>query len=283
MSTYKKYSLPTIVSTLGITSALVLTGCSTTEETLEEPIVSETATSTTVTTETETESTVTEEEVNEDAIATTPANYDMEASSQDLGEQKIPDFVTASRGVSVTDPDKLKDDAEEVHIYFDFSCPDCYNYENSKGKEWAKKVENGDVNLILTPIPFLDEYTVDNYSTRAASAFLTLAEHDPEAAFKFYQLAYKDKNFVHEGKEHKATPTRTLVAWAVEAGADKQTAEEIFENKYYDWVSVSADYAQGDITTFPDGVGTPTIVHGGERDKSGYLIPSSKFEIEDLS
>lgn len=202
-------------------------------------------------------------------------------TSDNLGEQKTPDFVTSSRGVSVTDSQKLKKDAKDVYIYFDFACPDCHEYELKHGEEYRKQVENGDINLILVPIPFLDQYTVDNYATRASSAFLTLAEHDPQVAYKFYQLAYDKEHYPEEGPKHKPTTTDQLVSWAREAGADNVLAEKFYENTYYDWVHESADIVEQDKVIFPDGVSTPTIVKGGSRDDSGKMVKDSGYEIVD--
>lgn len=200
------------------------------------------------------------------------------------GEQLVPGSATPERGFVVGDTSGLKDGAETVHIYFDPACPDCKDYELAHGEELASRVASGDVKLVLVPVPFLGGRTIDDYSARASSALVTIAERNPVAALKFFELMFSRSRFPGVGDSHVDTPTRMLADWALLSGAGVEVAKLVEGNHYVDWVNGTKDFVVRDKVLFPSGsVGTPTVVRNGRfSGRSGLLVPNSGYVIEDL-
>lgn len=199
-------------------------------------------------------------------------------NSSELGAQLLPLNSTPEMGFLAKEN---KDAKESMRVYFDFACPECYNYENANKEELDKKVESGELELVLVPIPFLDDYTADNYSTRATSAFVTIAEYEPDKAYDFFKALYDPEFFPSVSSGHKAKTTSDLVNVALKVGVDEKVAEKIYENHYYNWAQNAVSFAEEDTLIFPEGnAQTPTIVHNGTYDETGKLVDNGEYEIE---
>lgn len=212
-----------------------------------------------------------------------PGNEDVEeksnrGNSSELGDQLLPLISTPEMGFVVAENNNA---TETMHIYFDPACPECYNYENENREDIEEKVESGELRLVLVPIPFLDEHTVDNYSTRASSAFITIAENEPDKAYAFFKELYDPEFFPFVSAGHRAKTTTDLVNIAQKVGVSEDVTEKIFENHYYNWSKNAVSFAEEDTLIFPEGnAQTPTIVHNGTYDAQGKLVDNGEYNIE---
>lgn len=196
-----------------------------------------------------------------------------------LGEQKEPDFVDEFGAVELSS-DNLKDDVVRVDMVFDFACPACQLVDTMLKDKLKEQVENGEITLHLNPISFLDDATKNDYSSRAASAFLTVAEESPEKAFEFMSMLYSNEYFNPDGKSNKEVGEDYFIDIAKEIGVSSNTQEAIKENHYYEWVKRFTEKAAVDTTLYSEQetLSTPRIRFGRDTDKPGTAKLSGSAE-----
>ena len=150
-----------------------------------------------------------------------------------------------------------KDDAAtEIVIFEDFLCPFCGALEQEINDDLDEAVASGDVIVDYRPINLLAR--VSDYSLRSANAFQVVRE----AAGDDVAKEYHDLLYANQPEESGPYPSDDdLIAWAVEAGAEKaQVAEGIKSLSEQQWVEDATTEALDDV-----GIeGTPTIYIDGE-------------------
>jgi protein-disulfide isomerase len=155
-----------------------------------------------------------------------------------------------------------------VTIYADFMCPYCGQFERANASALDAAVAAGKAKLDVHPMAFLDDNSAGTrYSTRAANAFVTVANADPAAAMAFYRLLF-------EQQPAERTPGLSddqLVSLARQAGAPEAVTATFAARTYVPWVEQVTQQA------WRDGVkGTPTVklngqVFGGDLYTAGPL------------
>lgn len=141
-----------------------------------------------------------------------------------------------------------------VTIFTDFNCPWCGEFDRSNGDVLNAAVSAGKVKLQIHQLAFLDGST--KYSTRAASAFATVADADPSAALAFYQLLYANQ----PEESSSGLTDQQLADYAVQAGVTKEVAATLSTHQYESWVAQTTDFWHPSRIS-----GTPTIFINGER------------------
>jgi len=168
------------------------------------------------------------------------------------GEVVAPQNLTPSGAVQAGDPAA----PVTVEIYYDYMCPACGAFEAANGEELDRLLDEGVIQLALRPISFLDEASEGTkYSTRAANAFATVVDSDPDLAWAFHQALYVDQP--EEGTEGRSDDE--IAAVAEDAGVPADVASTFTDGTFDQWVaSVTAE-------AFDSGVsGTPTIKINGQ-------------------
>ena len=143
-----------------------------------------------------------------------------------------------------------------VSIYADFMCPYCGQFERANGDDLAAAVDAGTAKLEIHPMAFLDAQSAGTeYSTRAANAFVTIANTDPALAWKFDRLLYA--NQPAEGSS--GLSDAELLAYAQQAGVPASVTDTFGRQRYVPWVQQITNRA------FDSGItGTPTVKINGE-------------------
>lgn len=152
-----------------------------------------------------------------------------------------------------------------VAIYYDYMCPACGAFEQANGEELDQLLEDGTVRIELRPISFLDETSQGTrYSTRAANAFATVADADPETAWAFHQALYANQ-------PQEGTPGLSddeIATIAEDAGVPADVVEQFSEMRHEGWVAEVTDQA------FDSGIsGTPTVLVDGETFEGDLYQP----------
>jgi protein-disulfide isomerase len=166
----------------------------------------------------------------------------------------------------------IGDGAMQVDVWVDFFCPYCRMFDEANGDTLAALIEDGSVTLRVHPIAFLDRLSMGTrYSTRAANAFLCVAETSPDDAYAFYRHLYAIQP--EEGTE--GLSDEELASAAPTAAADCISGEW-----FGDWVGEWTQHA------LDDGVNsTPTVVVDGRPFPGGFdpiefrdfLLPSGSI------
>ena len=169
------------------------------------------------------------------------------------GEVVAPKNLTDSGAVQAGDPGA----PVTVEIYYDFMCPACGAFEAANGEELDRLMDEGVAKLELRPIAFLDGQSEGTrYSTRAANAFATVVDSDPDLAWPFHQALYADQP--EEGTEGLSDDE--IAEIAKDAGVPADVADAFTDETYWPWVaSVTNETLAQDWFT-----GTPTLVIDGE-------------------
>ena len=203
-----------------------------------------------------------------------------EAGLTRKGEQLTPSSVTPQGAVQITKIHNLHPDAIRVDVFVDPSCGGCQLVDSELNDQWKREAQEGRINLFVTFVPFLDHDTVGDYSTRASSAFLTVAEHDPMMALDFMGELFSDDFFSGHGLDsvHRPTSDRDLADLADKVGAPQDIQDSIMEQHYVDWVRENTDSIADNKVIFPEGLGTPTVVLGLSFDKDGTALTGQQVK-----
>ena len=141
-------------------------------------------------------------------------------------------FLISKNGIN-----KPVEGVPTVEFYMDFICPGCGNMERSTGETTTKLVQAGQINLEVHPLSFMDRYSTDNYSTRAAGAAINVAEKDPEHLLAFISAMYAQDFQPQEGSNYVATSDEQIQQQAIKAGVSADVAATITEGQYADWLA----------------------------------------------
>ncbi|WP_291526911.1 DsbA family protein [Bifidobacterium sp. UBA744] len=124
-----------------------------------------------------------------------------------------------------------------VEFYMDFLCPGCGNMERSTSSYTAAMVKAGQINLEVHPLSFMDRYSTDNYSTRAANAVINVAEQDPDHLLAFISNLFAQDYQPQEGSAYVATSDEQIQQQAIKAGVSAELAATISDGKYDEWLN----------------------------------------------
>ena len=176
------------------------------------------------------------------------------------GEVVVPAHVT-SGALAVGDAEA----PVTVEIYYDYMCPACGAFEAANGAELDRLLEEGLVRIELRPISFLDEQSNGTrYSTRAASAFATVADAAPERAWAFHVALYAGQPA--EGTD--GLSDEQIASIAIGAGVPVEIVERFTDGTFSPWVASVTQQA------FASGVeGTPTVkIDGAVFEGDKYTV-----------
>ncbi|HQY98941.1 MAG TPA: thioredoxin domain-containing protein [Propionicimonas sp.] len=154
-----------------------------------------------------------------------------------------------------------------VTVYADFMCPYCGQFEQVNGDDLDAAIAAGKAKVEMHPMSFLDRYSSGTqYSTRAANAFATVANHDAGIAMAFMKLLYA--NQPEEGSTG-LTDSR-LVELAKQAGAPAEVTATFAKRTFEPWVAKITEQA------FASGVqSTPTVKINGVVQTANLLVPGT--------
>lgn len=134
----------------------------------------------------------------------------------------------------------------KVTIFQDYNCIHCAEFEKSNGEQLKKQVMDGQIQLEIRNLNFLDQETSTEYSSRAAMAAYSVAEQvSPE---KF--LDWQEEMMSHQGQG--GMNNQKLADIAKKYGADIKS--DLDNNKYRPLVNVTVKESQNNGIS-----GTPTI------------------------
>jgi len=145
--------------------------------------------------------------------------------------------------------------------------------ERANGDYLAEAVQAGTITLDIHPLSFLDAQSGGaRYSTRAANAFVTLAQSDPAVALRFNSLLYA--NQPAEGSS--GLSNQQLADFATQAGASADVAASLSRETNTAWVEQATQQA------FSSGIKqTPTVkIDGAEFTGDLYTAGPLKAAIE---
>lgn len=160
-----------------------------------------------------------------------------------------------------------------VSVYADFMCPFCGRFERANGDYLQQAVAAGSITLDVYPLSFLDQQSGGSrYSTRAANAFVTVANADLVAALKFNKLLYSNQ----PAEGGSGLTNAQLADFATQAGASADVAASISREIYTPWVEQATQQA------FASGVKqTPTVqINGTEFTGDLYTAGALQAAVE---
>ena len=154
-----------------------------------------------------------------------------------------------------------------VTVYADFMCPYCGQFEQVNGADLAAAVDAGSVKLEMHPMSFLDQQSGGTkFSTRAANAYATVANHDAAIALDFMKILYDN-----QPEEGSTGLTDTQLAdFAKQAGAPADVAASFTKQTFVPWVQQVTENA------FASGIeSTPTVKVNGVIQTENLLVPGA--------
>ncbi|WEV53568.1 thioredoxin domain-containing protein [Bifidobacterium sp. ESL0704] len=131
--------------------------------------------------------------------------------------------------------------APDLDLYVDFFCPGCANIEHRISKPLKLMQKAKQVNLYIHPVNFLDSYSRNKYSTRAASAFAYVSSHEPDKALDFSTRLF-DKDYQPNKGNNRKVSNKEIVRQALKAGVSKTVARQAVKGTYSDYVDTATKY-----------------------------------------
>jgi len=211
-----------------------------------------------------------------------------EAKAQETASLKLntPSLATATGSFTVNSAGKAVPLSEadtsipRIEFVFDPQCPGCHLVETGTHDTVQELMKDKKAQFYFTPVSFLNNASTDDYSARAASTVIEVAETDPEHFYDYIGEIYKDKNFPGEGADYpKSGVSYTdLGKVAKEAGVSQKAIDRFSEQNYRLWVLENTKVNAARTEVFPNGISTPTILMGGKLEEEG-----SKFVLKDFT
>ena len=128
--------------------------------------------------------------------------------------------------------------APTVAVYMDPLCPGCGEFNRQTDPTLISLVDAGQINLEIHPMSFMDEYSTDEYSSRATGAILYIASNDdnPDHLLKFISNIYAEDFQPGEASEYKSVKNKALKQQAIDAGVPQSVADKAFNGEYKKWL-----------------------------------------------
>lgn len=157
----------------------------------------------------------------------------------------------------------LPDAKTSIDVFEDPMCPYCAQLENTNGQEVAQKIDEGALAVRYHTLDFLNRLSASgDYSTRAASALMCVAQSGDAVAFSaFHGALFAPANQPPEnGKSDHSNAE--LADLAKEAGANDAAVACVADGTNVEAAAAAAQ--KGSEALAAAGArGTPTVVHNG--------------------
>lgn len=168
---------------------------------------------------------------------------------------------------------KSVDGAPTIGIYMDFMCPGCGSVNRQLDPTLIKMVDAGQLNLELHFLSFMDRYSTDEYSSRAANSALYIADHDddPNHLLEYVKNLYAEDFQPEEGSGYKSVSDDQLKEQAVKAGVAQSVVDKAYGRDYQDWLDAINTYTPkrtellNTSGSLEGQFSTPTITINGTR------------------
>lgn len=217
-----------------------------------------------------------------------------EAKAQETASLKLntPSLATATGSFTVDSAGKAVplDEADtklpRIEFIFDPQCPGCHLVETGTQSTVQELMRDKKAQFYFTPVSFLNDASTDDYSARAASTVIEVAESDPAHFYDYITEIYKDKNFPGEGADYPkgGVSYADLGKVAKEAGVSQKAIDRFSEQNYRLWVLENTKVNAARSEIFPNGISTPTVLMGGklvEENKRFVLKDFTKVPFQD--
>lgn len=205
-------------------------------------------------------------------------------------ELNVPELASAIGSFAVDKDGKAipLDEADgsipRIEFVLDLHCGGCRQVEIGINGAMESMMEAADAQFFFTPVSFMDHASTDDYSARAASTLIEVAETDPEHFFSYLTALYE--NFPPEGNSYPRAGFSydDLGRVAKAAGVSEDAIGKFEEQRFRLWALENTKVAEARSEIFPNGISTPTVLMGGElveSDGSFVLQNFSKVPFQD--
>ena len=168
----------------------------------------------------------------------------VENAYETVQKVKVKPSVANDKGgilISEAGVDKSVEQAPTVEIYMDFMCPGCGALHRGLDSTLTAMVKAGQINLVIYPMSFMDRLTTDEYSSRAGSAAVYIAQNDPDHFLPFMASLY-DKDFQPDEENYKPVSDKQIRQQAIKAGISPEMADRSLKGEYRAWLSALDKY-----------------------------------------
>lgn len=181
----------------------------------------------------------------------------------------------AGKAIPLTEADGA---LPRIEFILDTHCSGCHIVETGINDTMKSMMEKGEAQFFFTPVSFMNKASTDDYSARAASTLIEVAETDPEHFFSYLSALYE--NFPPEGSSYPASGVSydDLSRVAKAAGVDEKAISKFEEQRFRLWVLENTKVVEARSEIFPDGISTPTVLMGGE-----LVEADGKFVLKDFT
>ncbi|WP_233188308.1 DsbA family protein [Actinomyces qiguomingii] len=157
-------------------------------------------------------------------------------------------------------PGTSTDGAQNLHIYFDYACHHCADFEILHNSEIETLLGEGTINLVLHPSRLLQS----SWSDMVCNGLGVVLDQEPASAMAFHLAAMTRFSEIYASADFSTLTAESVVQAATEAGVSEAVVEQITaavtENTYGAWLDL------GDKTFLDLGIGTtPTVYLGKEK------------------
>lgn len=151
-----------------------------------------------------------------------------------------------------------------IEFILDLHCAGCRQVETGVHDTMESMMEAEEAQFFFTPVSFMNHASTDEYSARAASTLVEVAETDPESFFGYISALYE--NFPDEGNGYPRAGVsyEDLGRIAKAAGVSEEAIEKFDEQRFRLWALENTAVVEARSEIFPDGISTPTVLMGGE-------------------
>lgn len=138
-------------------------------------------------------------------------------------------------------PGTSTDGARNLHIYFDYSCHHCANFEAFHAAEIDSLLSDGTINLVLHPAKTLKT----DWSDLVGNAMGVVLDQEPASALAFHQAALARFAEIYAAQDSSALTAASVTQAATEAGVSDavvaQMETAIADNTYSAWFALEAE------------------------------------------
>ena len=156
-----------------------------------------------------------------------------------------------------------------IGIYMDFICPGCGSVNRQLDANLTKLVDAGQINLDLHFMAFMDRFSTDDYSSRAANAILYVSDHDsnPDHLLHAVQNLYAEGFQPQEGSAYVPVSDEQIKEQLTNAGVPEEVAGNAATRSYDDWLNAVFGYTphQENLQNSEGQMSTPTVTINGYR------------------